>query len=455
MDKYLVLKPPNPNLKRAAEDLLAQQDAKKTSLNKPETAHEKINIPIHNQYEALPIDRELNQNSNTSAKNNDQEAGRNEATVKNLKNASTLVKKTGHIPPIILAIKPDWTHESIKSLVSNYTSRFHLQYRSNKKVAVYCYSPEAHKALREGLKANDAPFLTYTRKDERSPKLVVKGLPDYAEEVIPHELKNLGFDGVTVTKLKSAKNKNTQCPPFLIQLANGANRKEPAQCCNCKEAHPANYSKCNARLSYLEKTKQKKAVERHPPPPTIKKQNPWFTKIITEPSSACLTENISETNLHQYSKQNTSTLQDSDAATKEMLDILVDNGNRTTDTIDQCEALAKAFYNNMSLTLSWVSPEVEQEVRSSNITVDNYSDAELLQPTHPRKLNVHLKYVDGYGTYRLPQHYVLFPANDELCPQLTSQLTPSAGRGDPSVALDRVLARGVAVGLSLASHWSP
>ncbi|KAJ2939401.1 hypothetical protein O0L34_g10833 [Tuta absoluta] len=390
MEKFL-LKPPNPNLKRAAEDLLAQQDAKKTSLDKPVTEHEKINIPTHNRYEALSLDRELNPNSNTSATKSNPDARKNEATAKSLQNATTLVKKTGHIPPIILAIKPEWTHESIKTLVSNYTNRFHLQYRSNKKIAVYCYSPEAHKALREGLKASDAPFLTYTRKDERTPKVVVKGLPDYADEVISDELKKLGFDGVTVTKLKSAKNKNPQCPPFLIQLANGASlenfrkirylchcvvkiekykpkltgtqcfrcqefghssrncnmpprcvkcteahatsdchkidRKEPAQCCNCKEAHPANYSKCSARLSYLEKTKQKKVAERRPPPPMINKQNPWFTKIITEPltvpTSPCPTENVSVNNLHQHAKNNTSSLRDSDAATKEMLDILM------------------------------------------------------------------------------------------------------------------------------------
>ncbi|KAJ2937256.1 hypothetical protein O0L34_g19473 [Tuta absoluta] len=221
MKKFL-LKPPNPNLKRAAEDLLAQQDAKKTSLDKPVTEHEKINIPNHNRYEALSLDRDLNPNSKTSATKSNPDARKNEATAKSLQNATTLVKKTGHIPPIILTIKPEWTYKSIKTLVSNYTSRFHLQYRSNKKIAVYCYSPEAHKALREGLKASDTPFLTYTRKDERTPKVVVKGLPDYADEVISDELKKLGFDGVTVTKLKSAKNKNPQCPPFLIQLANGA-----------------------------------------------------------------------------------------------------------------------------------------------------------------------------------------------------------------------------------------
>lgn len=40
------------------------------------------------------------------------------------------------------------TYENIKDTVSKYKKQFHLQYRNGNKVAVICYSPEAHQAVK-------------------------------------------------------------------------------------------------------------------------------------------------------------------------------------------------------------------------------------------------------------------------------------------------------------------
>lgn len=234
-------------------------------------------------------------------------------------------KKSSRIPPIILEMKEDWTHAIVMDLITKFTKGFHLQYRGKNKVAVVCYSPEGHQKIKEGLVSENTPFLTYTRKDEKKPKAVIRGLPSYVEEQLPDELSRLGFVGALVTVLKT-KN-NTPCPPFLIQLPAGANilqfrqikylcncvvsiqkyrpnnelgtqcyrcqafghsskncnmpprcvkctiphaskdcakkdRTEPALCCNCNESHPANYRLCPSRIKYVESLR-KKRVEQH------------------------------------------------------------------------------------------------------------------------------------------------------------------------------------------------
>lgn len=242
--------------------------------------------------------------------------------------ASTTIAKAKHIPPIIMDLKADLTHEGIKQIVNKYTNRFHLQYKGSNKVAIICYTPEAHQSVKEGFRKENAPFLTYTRKDEKTPKIVIKGLPAFVEDHLAGELDSLGFKEVTVTKLKSKTN-DAPCPPFLIQLSAGSDltkfrrikylfncvinmqkykpnrlagtqcyrcqgfghssrncnmparcvkctdshltsecpkkdREAPATCCNCMEKHPANYGKCKARLSYLQRVEQKKEQERKP-----------------------------------------------------------------------------------------------------------------------------------------------------------------------------------------------
>lgn len=143
------------------------------------------------------------------------------STNNHYREASTGVKKKGHIPPVILEIQKDWTHETIKNLISRYTNKFHLQYRANNKVAVSCHSIEAHQLVKEGLRKENAAFLTYTRKDEKVPKMVIKGLPSYVQEELSAELDKLGFPGASVSQMKTQTVSTLSCPPFLAVLPTG------------------------------------------------------------------------------------------------------------------------------------------------------------------------------------------------------------------------------------------
>lgn len=42
-------------------------------------------------------------------------------------------RKNSRIPPIIINIKPDWTHNTIKDLISKFDKNFHLKYRAKNK----------------------------------------------------------------------------------------------------------------------------------------------------------------------------------------------------------------------------------------------------------------------------------------------------------------------------------
>ena len=335
MERYLERHPPtnSSNAKRPADNETQEWRApKRYATNK--SPHTNFKVGLHNTYKGLPIDTE---------------------TVSGSQSRDTVgpVRKSLRIPPIILEVKSDWTHQTVKELINRHINRYHMQYRNGSKIAVMCHTVESHQALKEGLKKDDIPFVTYTRRDEKTPKIVIKGLPDTIGEDLPSELNKLGFLTTSVTKLKS-RHGNLPCPPYLVQLAAGAdiskfkqikylfncvislekfkpNRSQgtqcfrcqrfghsskncnlPArcvkctgahftaecskkesdtavQCCNCKGEHPANYRNCNARLAFLERQEKKKEAQRKYP--AIGPSLPQFmTKIISNKSWADVTK---------------------------------------------------------------------------------------------------------------------------------------------------------------------
>lgn len=201
MDKFITRSRPE---KRASDEHLDRwRSPKRTAAsgsNQDKPAH---CVVTSNRYENLPVDESTDPAKTQFIK------------------ATTKVKKTGHIPPILLQLKKEWTHNLINELVLKHTKQFHLHYRGRAKVAIICYSAEAHQAVKEGLRADNLEFLTYTRKDEKSPKAVIRGLPAYVENELADELGALGFKGVKTTKLKSSRSEESLFPPFLVQLAAG------------------------------------------------------------------------------------------------------------------------------------------------------------------------------------------------------------------------------------------
>lgn len=309
MDKYVTRTVSTESLsssgsKRPAEDETDVWQVPKrpapARLNKPTGSQR---IQVSNRFHSLSTDHGGGQSSTTQG------------------TASTK-PKTSKIPPIVIEIQTDWTHVTIKTMISEYTKNFHFVYRGKNKVAVHCYNPEAHQKLKEGLKSKMVSFHTYSRKDEKQSKVVIRGLPASVEELIPDELASLGFKDIKVTKLRT-KSPDAPFPPFLVQLQPGSDiakfrqikylchcvidiqrykpnssqgtqcyrcqrfghaskycnlmarcvkcteqhatkdcpkttRDLPAQCCNCNEQHPANYSKCKEREKYLLRTQSNK-----------------------------------------------------------------------------------------------------------------------------------------------------------------------------------------------------
>lgn len=114
-------------------------------------------------------------------------------------------------------------------------------------------------------------------------------LPVEADIIKFKQIKYLCSCVVTISKFRPNKTHGTQCfrcqefghasincnkPPRCVKcisphataVCTKSDRTEPAHCCNCNEAHPANYRKCSVRMAYLESIEKKKALERKPVP---------------------------------------------------------------------------------------------------------------------------------------------------------------------------------------------
>lgn len=139
-----------------------------------------------------------------------------------LRAAVSTRKNTSRIPPIIIQLQENWNHNKILKLIEKHSKEFHLQYRSKNKVAVHCYTTASHQSVKEGLVGEDIQFHTFTRKDEKMYKVVIRGLPAYFEDTLAEELGKIGFKDVAVTKLSSPTRQDSPCPPFLVRLPVGS-----------------------------------------------------------------------------------------------------------------------------------------------------------------------------------------------------------------------------------------
>lgn len=168
----------------------------------PKGTYGRPGVPTSNSYSRLPVDQVTQ-------------------LPEPLRNAVTRRKNPGRVPPIVIAIQDDWTHAKIKDTIEKYDKKFHLQYKGRNRVAVQCYSPEAHQTVKEGLQAEKIPYHTFTRKDEKMYKVVIRGLPEYFEDTLAEELSIIGFKEAKITKLVSPMRQASPCPPFLVQLPAG------------------------------------------------------------------------------------------------------------------------------------------------------------------------------------------------------------------------------------------
>lgn len=310
MDKFLIRSASNPTLsKRQADDPApATRTAKRLAFTRAVDRGRPQSIFHENSFEPLQTDVDTDTDSISIEK-------------------TATPRKHGRIPPIVLTIDKEWTHERVKNAISKYTKSFQLQYRGKGKIAVICFSANAHQDLKEGLLKDNVQYLTYSRKDEKTPKLVIRGLPNSLFEQLSAELTEMGYKDSSITIMRTKY--PVDCPPILVKLAPGAdvkkfrqikimlncvvtitryrpnrslgtqcfrcqefghssrncnmpprcikcinkhpqgecpkkNRNEPAKCVNCSENHPANYKDCSARLAYLQRIRDIQDQQKRP-----------------------------------------------------------------------------------------------------------------------------------------------------------------------------------------------
>lgn len=222
-------------------------------------------------------------------------------------------------PPIVLpseGIRFKALIEGLKRIIKE--EEFQVQYL-RKNIKIFVNNTEQYDKVKENLKQNNAPFYTYTKREERVKKMVLKGPPNMEIEAILEELNNAKLEPKEVVKLKSAtskmshsylvtipnsiqttqlkelksidhaiikwehyakRNSYTQCHRCQFFGHGSRNCNMPARCvkcagkhetrtctmqktetskpkcCNCSGDHTANYSKCPALLEYMEKSRQ-------------------------------------------------------------------------------------------------------------------------------------------------------------------------------------------------------
>lgn len=249
-----------------------------------------------------------------------------DTTTESYSNA-TKRKPINQVPPILIELLGDWSHLNIKNVIEKHEKGFHLQFKGRTRVKVQCYTPNGHQRVKDGLLKENVAFHTFSRKDEKLPKAVIKGLPRFTQDTLPAELAIIGFAGATITELKTLH--PTECPPLLVHLPSGTDmakfkqikylfncvieiqrykpgnkagtqcfrcqdfghaskncnrparcvkcaqnhptwqcpkkdRDTPARCCNCLQDHPANYTKCSERLQYIKRIQSKRDSLRRP-----------------------------------------------------------------------------------------------------------------------------------------------------------------------------------------------
>lgn len=175
---------------------------KRIAHGRKQPAHPNINLS--NRFKGLP-DGNLDDNATTIPH----------------QTASMKSTKSHKVPPIFVELQSNWTHQSVQAMVENHIKRFHMQYRGNGKVAIYCYSDENHQVLKDGLLKDHVAFHIFTRKEEKMAKIIIQGLPSMLADSVSEELSSLGFKNTVVTKLKKATGEESMFSPLLVQLPAG------------------------------------------------------------------------------------------------------------------------------------------------------------------------------------------------------------------------------------------
>ncbi|KOB69234.1 Gag-like protein, partial [Operophtera brumata] len=200
MDKFVIRSSSTPDLastssKRPRDEPAHWQHPKRFAIPKPVSKYKETTTS--NRFSSLSVDNEASESFKIASRK----------------------KASGRVPPIVIEQHEDWTHQKLKDTIDKYEMKYHLEYKGSNRVKIQCYSSDGHQAIKGGLQKDKVSFHTFTRKDEKLPKVVIKGFPGILLDSLAANLETLGFPGALATHIKTMK--PAQCPPVLVQLPSG------------------------------------------------------------------------------------------------------------------------------------------------------------------------------------------------------------------------------------------
>jgi Associated with zinc fingers len=134
--------------------------------------------------------------------------------------------KSGRVPPIIMSATG--THGTMTDTIKKFTKDFSIKYIGNNNVSIQCRNIGDFEKLRDGLRspALGQNFHTFSRKEEKIIKSVVRGLPKLPECDIKEDLIAQGFPVAKVLTMKTKEPMSNSTELYLVFFEPTVNTKK-------------------------------------------------------------------------------------------------------------------------------------------------------------------------------------------------------------------------------------
>lgn len=120
-------------------------------------------------------------------------------------------------PPIVITLSGKYTAVYTQELVNKHCTE--VIYKNNgKSLIIYVNNNNDHINIIELLKKGNIEFHSYQRKEDRKPKIILKGLPLLPTDSIHEELVDHKINPINIQLIRSKNNKNVNQATYLITL---------------------------------------------------------------------------------------------------------------------------------------------------------------------------------------------------------------------------------------------
>lgn len=185
-----------------------QNERKRDTANSIENPHIKIQRNINDEETySSDSDSDYTENNNSVSSIDD----RMPSATQNNTNKSKLQ------PPIVVLLTNEHNLLTVKHSLNEISKD--IIYKSNgKQLNILVRNKTPHEAVTKSLKNKNIKFYSYARKEDLKPKLILKGLPLIATEIISEEIKQFNINLIKTQLLKAKNNSNINQATYLITL---------------------------------------------------------------------------------------------------------------------------------------------------------------------------------------------------------------------------------------------